>query len=643
MARMHPNRLCRPGATAIMLMLPVYAGVQAATLPAADLSALSFDELANITVMSVSKQPEPLNQAPASIYVISRDDILQSGATTVPEMLRLAPNLLVSQQSAYSYDVTARGFSGNAAAQNFPNKLLVLIDGRSVYSPLYSGVYWDMQNVLPEDIERIEVISGPGSTLWGANAFNGVINIITRGTADSQGGMATLSAGNLGENGSVQYGGKLGADLNYRVYAGGVGLKALETARGTSAQDGMSSGQGGFRLDWTPAEDSVTLQGDLYRGSEEQAGLPDTFIAGENMVGRWRHSLSGGSVVQVQAYYDEVTRSSNGNGGFTVRTADLDLQQSLALGNWNDIVWGGGERISWYDITNTPTLLFVPASRRLTLGNIFVQDGLSLTDALKLSLGVKLEDDPYSGLAILPNARLSWALDERSLVWTSVSRAVRSPTPFDVDVVEYLAGTKFLVGGPDFKPEKVTAYELGYRMQVTPALSFSASAFDNHYDDLRSIEFAPTGLILPLQLGNMMEGSTYGVEIWANWKVLDWWRVSAGLTAQHENLRFKPGASQLLGTAQAGDDPTHHASLQSVARLAENLSWSAELRTVGALPNPAVPAYTELNSRLAWTVLKDLDVSLSGFNLLHDHHQEMTETGNDRIGRSFTIAVRRSF
>jgi len=605
-----------------------------------DLSELSIDDLAKVDITSVSKRVEPLSDAAASIFVITRDDIVRSGAVTIPEMLRMAPNLLVSQETANSYNITARGFSGNAAAQNFPNKLLVLIDGRSVYSPLYSGVYWDTQFVLPEDIERIEVISGPGATLWGANAFNGVVNIITRASSDTHGGVIDVSGGNLGENASVQYGGQAAPDLGYRVYASGLGRNALEDSKGTSAHDGARSGQGGFRLDWSPGDDKVTVQGDLYRENEDQRGQAAGFLAGENFLGRWQHSLGDGSTVELQSYYDDVTRASPGNGAFTVRTFDIEAQHSLTLAGWNAIVWGGGERLNWYEINNTPTYLILPSGRRLSLSDGFIQDTMALTDALSFIAGLKVEDDPYSGVSPLPTGRLSWRLDERSVAWAAVSRAVRSPTPFDSDVVEYLGKTKFLTAG-NFKNEDVAAYELGYRMQPARDFSFSVSSFFNHYNDLRTIEYGPT--LIPLQTGNRMEGDTYGVEVWAGWKVADWWRLTAGAAFQHEDLRFRPGASKLLGLGQAGDDPKYHASVKSVVRLEDDLSWTADLRTIGAQPNPAVKAYTELNSQLAWAAAETLSFSLSGFNLLHDHHQELTATGNDRIGRGFTLAAQRRF
>ena len=607
-----------------------------------DLRNLSIGELSDIDVSSVTKTTQPLGDAPAAIYVITHDDIIRSGAQSVPEMLRLAPNLQVVQTSASNYVVTARGFSGNSAAQAFSDKLLVLIDGRSVYTPLFSGVYWDMQDVLPEDVERIEVISGPGATLWGANAVNGVINIITRKSSETQGGVLDVGAGNLGRSASLQYGGRISPDLTYRLYAKGFIDNDTETPAGAKAHDGWYKPQGGFRIDWTPGADAVTLQGDAYQGAEEQAGADDESISGRNVMARWTHGFSGGSSLQVQAYYDRTSRSTAGGGGsFALDTYDLDLQHSFTLDAHNDLVWGGGFRISEYEIVNNDSLLFIPTSRTLNLGNAFIQDSLSLGPALKLILGLKLENDPYSGLTPLPSARISWKASNSTLLWAAVSRAIRSPTPFDVDVQERLGGMLFLTGNEDFQPETLTAYELGARIQPSSRLSVSVSAYYNVYDDLRSIE-VQSGGFLPLHWGNMMQGRTYGVEAWGDYRVTDWWRLTAALEVQHESFSFKPGASGILGVAQAGDDPHHQASLRSSMNLGRAFTLDADLRYVGVLPDPHVPSYVELNGRLGWNVTERVQLSLSGFNLLHDRHMEFPAPAN-AIPRSVFAEARLRF
>jgi iron complex outermembrane receptor protein len=605
-----------------------------------DLTNLSIEELANISISSVSKSSESLSKAPAAVFVISHDDILRSGARSIPEILRLAPNLHVAQITASSYAISARGFNGNLA-----DKLLVLIDGRSVYTPLYGGVYWDMQDVMPEDIDRVEVISGPGATLWGANAVNGVINIITRKSGGRTGALVAALAGNADREARAQYDGNLGGDVTYRVYAKASLLGGLDTVAGPDANDGWSRRQAGFRGDWSAGADTVTLQGDLYGANEQQTFGPNQSVEGRNLLTRWTHQLKGGSQIQVQAYYDETRRfTGNNGGGFVLDMYDLEVQHDFQLGGWNSIIWGAGERISAYEITNLAQLLFVPDSRRLHLSDAFIQDTLSLTDAVKLTLGVKDEIEPYSGSEFMPSARVSWEVSQSALLWSAVSRAVRAPTPFDVDLVEKLGSTPFLTGSNAFQPEKLVAYEIGARAQPLASLSFSISAFYNDYDDLRSIELAANGKILPLHFDNLMEGETHGVEMWANYQLAPWWRLAAALTVQRVILDFKPGSSQLGGTALAGDDPNHQASLRSFINLSESINLSSDLRYVGLLPNPRVPQYFELNTALGWKVWKYLDVSLSGRNLLHPQHQEFsTPPINNDVPRSFFVETRWSF
>ena len=607
------------------------------------LKSLSVEELMNIEVTSVSKTAAPLSTAPAAIYVITHEDVIRSGATSIPEILRLAPNLQVVQISASNYTITARGFSGNSADQNFSDKLLVLIDGRSVYSPLYSGVYWDAQDVVLEDIERIEVISGPGATLWGANAVNGVINIITRHTTDTQGGDVAAAGGNLEKNAAARFGGTLSDEATFRVYAKGFERGALDLPSGISADDGWSKTQAGFRTDWTPPANTVTVQGDVYRANENQSGTTDLSVAGANLLARWQRQFAADSALQVQAYYDETQRFNGGGGGaFVLHTYDLELQHSFVLGGANNVVWGAGERVSRYGITNTQDLLFLPDRRTLSLANAFVQDTIALVPKLKLTLGAKLEDDPYSGTTPLPNARLSWNVSDSAFLWSAVSRAIRSPTPFDRDVVEYLGTTLFLTGGGAFKPEKLTAYEIGYRGQPTSRVSISVSTYYNSYDDLRSIEFDPKTL-LPLHWGNLMDGHTYGAEAWANYQVSDWCVVTLAFTQLYESLHFKPGSSELLGVAQAGDDPSHQAHLRSSMNLTSNLTLDGDLRYVSTLPNPQVHAYEELNARLGWRISKQWDAAISGRNLLHAHHQEFTAPPSDAISRSVMLDARLKF
>jgi iron complex outermembrane receptor protein len=593
-----------------------------------DLRGMSIGDLADIDVSSVTKTRQSLSDAAAAIYVITHDDIVRSGARTVPEMLRLAPNLQVAQTSASKYVITARGMSGNADAQNFPNKLLVLIDGRSVYTPLYSGVYWDMQDVMPADVDRIEVISGPGASLWGATAVNGVINIITKRTADTQGGLLEVHGGTREQSASARYGGTKGA-IGYRLYFNSYTAAQTRTPAGTRAQDDWARFQGGFRVDWTvAASDRVTLQGDAFSGTESQLDAPDETNAGRNLMLRWNHDAANGAALQIQTYYDRHERRTLQSGGdFSVDTYDLDLQHSMAVGSRNQLVWGGGIRFNQFDINGANGLEFDPRKKTLKLGNVFAQDTFALTSALNVTLGAKLEHSDYTGLALMPSGRVSWRIAKGAMLWGAVSRAVRAATPFDHDVQETLGTTLFVTGSKDFRTEKLTAYELGARFQPTGNASVSISGYYHHYDDLRSIDVSPVTGFLPLSWGNGMVGHIYGLEAWADYGIASWWRLSAGLNLLRESFRFAPGAAELV-PQQQGDDPRHQYFLRSSMTLGRGLTIDADFRAIGARPDPRVPAYAELGGRIAWLVARRIELSLSAQNLLHKTHVEYAPPSN---------------
>lgn len=608
-----------------------------------DLSHLSLRELGDLEVTSASKSPEPLRRVAATMYVITHDAIVRSGATSLMEALRLAPNLHVEQLTSSNYALGARGFAGQQESQNFANKLLILIDGRSVYSPLYSGIYSDAQDVMLEDVDRIEVISGSGGTLWGANAMNGVINVITRPAYVTDGGTVSASGGNQQQNLAVRYGDKINRETAYRVYGMTFHRGAEELEDGQTARDGWSKGQAGFRLDWNRIQDFLTFQGDTYRATEGLPASADQAIIGTNVLGRWRHQ-SERSEIQVQAYYDQTERvAPAGSGGFVLNTYDIELQQSVQLGSVQRLVWGGGERLNSYGITNAQSLLFAPTGRKLSLGNVFAEDTVSLGTAVRLSAGVKFEDDPFSGWSVLPDLRLSWDVSESAFFWAAASRGIRSPTPFDRDVIEKVGPTVFLTGNERFSPEKVTAYEVGYRGEPAARFSMSLATFYNVYDDLRTIEPASSTVFLPLNWGNLMRGATYGINAWADWQPVDRWRLTPGVSLLHKHLRFEPGASELLGLGQAGDDPTSQVSLVSSMDLSHNLTFDAALRYTGALPDPALRAYYDLTARVAWRVSKALELAISGSNLLNARHLEYPTPSGEEIRRAGLIGLRWTF
>ena len=624
-----------------VLCSPALADQQGQPTNGEDLNDLSIEQLAQIQVRSASKRDQPLSDAPASLYVIDHDQIVRSGAVTIPEILRLAPNLQVYQSSPSNCIVTARGFNGFPTTQSFSNKLLVMIDGRTVYTPLFSGVYWDLPDLLPDDIERIEVISGPGATLWGANAVNGVINIITKSASSSSGAFVDIDAGTVQQAVGLRLGGQAGRDLAYRVYGRWVHQGAAERPSGLSADDDWHRLGGGFRLDWTPAPaDTVTLEGDIFEGRDDQPGTSYEDTAGRNLVLRWNRDPNEDEHFQAQAFYDRISRATRPDGGsFYVDTYDVDVQQSLALGSRNNVVLGGGGRIVHYVIDGTPALFFTPDGRNLFLGNVFAQDTFALSDAVSLTAGLKAEHDPYVGVSLLPDLRLAVKASPSTLLWAAISHAVRSPTPFDEDVHENAPGVT-LSGNPDFRTEKLTSYELGLRAQPATGISFSATAFYHHYDDLRTVEIGP-GPGLNLYWANQLAGHSYGVEAWASARPTSWWTLSAGGTLLREDLHFKSTATAPgIGTQQDGLDPSHNFTLRSSMNLGRSVMLDVDLRAVGALgkaTSGGVPAYAELGGRLAWTVSNHLELVLSGANLLHQRHVEYP--GGDAIPRKVLVGL----
>lgn len=582
-----------------------------------DLADLSIEELGNIQVTSVSKHAERLLDAPASIFVITGEDIRRSGATRLPEALRLAPNLEVARASASSYAISARGFNSTTA-----NKLLVLIDGRVVYTPLFSGVFWDAQDVMLEDIERIEVISGPGAALWGANAVNGVINVITRRSSDSQGGYAYGHSGNLERGYGARYGGGLGGDGSYRVYGRFFDVFNTSRADGSSASDGWGKGQVGFRSDWGTTANGFTLQGDVYRGKLDQRIGDDSSISGNNLLGRWNRDLAEWGRLQVQAYFDHTERDIPGTFAERLNIFDFDFQHGLRAIGAHALTWGGGYRYGDDRVTNSAVLAFLPADRGLRWSNVFAQDEIALEDNLRLTLGGKFESNYYTGTDFLPSARLAWKPQPQRLVWGAVSRAVRAPSRIDRDffaAIPVNAVPTPLNGGPDFVSEVAKVFEIGYRAQASPRATYSISLFHNIYDKLRSIEPAPGG---GLVIGNKMEGTGDGVEAWGSYQAAKNWRLSAGGLFLRQRLRLMPDSGDPLGVSAAGNDPKRQFMLRSSLDLPDSAELDVGIRYVSALPNPSVPAYTAVDVRYAWRLQRELELAVVGQNLFDPGHPE---------------------
>jgi iron complex outermembrane receptor protein len=564
----------------------------------------------------------------------------------LPEALRLAPNLQAARSSASGYAISARGFNND---NGLANKLLVLIDGRTVYSPLMSGVFWDQQDVMLEDVERIEVISGPGATLWGANAVNGVINVITRAAKDTQGGLASMGAGNRGADAAFRYGGRLGANGNYRAYAKSFQQQNTETAAGAQILDGWNFGQGGFRTDWGESNRTFTVQGDGYSGRSESRGVAGRVeVSGINLLARWNEKLRSGSDFQLQAYYDRSDRTDRVGFQGDVDTFDIEFRHAIPLPG-HKILWGGGYRRASDDVPNSLpipagvlpgfVISFVPSSRKLAWESIFVQDEIRLGPGVELTAGVKFERNEYTGWENLPSLRLAWKLAENHLLWGAVSRAVRAPARLDRDfffTLELAPGVAlpFISGGPTFESEVANVYEIGYRAQPARSLSVSLTAFRHDWDRLRSGGVSPVpgqGFVVE----NMIEGTTEGLEGWATWQAARSWRLFAGFTTLNKDLVVKPGSTDPEGPNALGNDPEGQWMLRSLLNLTARHEFDVFVRRIGALPDPAVPAYTAVDARLGWRASREIDVSLILQNLFEDRHAEFgAAPGRSEFGRS---------
>jgi iron complex outermembrane recepter protein len=601
----------------------------------ADLADLSLEELANVQITSVSRHAERALDAPASVYVITGEDIRRSGANTLPDALRLAPNLQFARVNAQTYAISARGFNSTVS-----NKLLVLIDGRTVYTPLFSGVFWDAQDVLLEDVDRIEVISGPGATLWGANAVNGVINVITKRASATQGAMVAAGAGNLEGVAAARQGGTLGEAGTYRVYGKYFNRGNSYRADGTQFPDGLHRGQGGFRTDWGSPANSFTLQGDGYQGKIDQTAPGEASISGANLIGRWNARLASGGQLQVQTYFDNAERDLPGTFAERLDTYDVELLHNLAATGAHSIVWGGGQRVAQDRVTNSRTLAFLPADVTQHWTNVFAQDEVVLSRSTRFTLGAKYERNPYTGWELLPSARLAWKPDAARLVWGALSRSVRAPSRIDRDFFAPAQPPFLLAGGPDFQSEIAKTAEVGYKAQPSARVSYSVSLFRSYYDRLRSVEPAGGGTFV---LGNKMEGQTSGLETWGTYQAAKGWRLLAGAVFFHERLRPKSDSGD-TNTAAAGNDPANQWQLRSSHDLSSRSEFDLTLRHVAALPNPSVPAYTEVDVRYGWRPRTDMELSLAVENLLDRRHPEFGAQGTrSEIGRGAFARLRWSF
>ena len=637
----------RPGRAACAAALLTLALAGPSTLLAADddlrrLKSLSLDDLAGLEVSIASKRPERVTDVPAAIFVITANDIRTSGATLIPEVLRMVPGVQVARIDANKWAISIRGFNGI-----FSNKLLVLIDGRTVYSPSFSGVFWDVQDTLLEDIDRIEVIRGPGASVWGANAVNGVINILTKTARDTVGGLVTAGAGNEEQFVGVRRGVAISDTSFLRGYAKVYRQDDAEFAGGGEATDGWTQGRAGFRLDAEPrTRETLTFQGDIYQQDashrrvlpdlERYAVVQDDDINrdGAYVIARWARQGEDGSSQQLETYVDYVHMDQPYT-DYKQYIFDLDYSHRLTSIGPHDLIWGLSFRYVRGDLATDPIMPFNPLDRYDQLYGAFVQDQITLSPDLFLTLGAKFEHNSYTGFEVQPTARVLWRIGDSDSLWGSVSRAVRTPSRVEHDGALFRSVVP--PGSPPAPPlpmavrfegdrsldsEVLVAYELGYRTKVAETLSLDVATFYNDYDRLRSTPLGsatldpgpPPRLDAHFTATNEGSGQTYGVEVAADWRPTDRWRVQLAYTYLRMNVDSFPG--------EEGSSPDNQLSLRSELALRDDVDLDLWLRAVGDLPAIDVDGYTTLDARLAWRPAPDLTLSLIGRNLIGPSHLE---------------------
>lgn len=611
------------------------------------LAELPIEDLLNIEVTSVARQQQSLSESAAAVYVITQDDIRRSGVTSIPELLRMVPGLDVAQITANTWAISARGFHAQ-----FANKMLVLMDGRTLYTPLFTGVVWDTQDTLLLDIDRIEVIRGPGASVWGTNAVNGVINIITKNARDTQGGLFTAIGGSEDRGvGGLRYGGALQNGAAYRVYAKSFTRNAFQREAGGEAADGWDAFRTGFRIDGSVAgRDSLTIQGDAYSGRsgntitelsfsppyETPADIGES-VAGANVLGRWSRATSATSGLSLQLYLDTYDRQSDLFGERRV-TYDADFQHHFAPARKHQLVWGAQSRRTADRTNDTFTIAFTPDHRADNYFSAYVEDLVSLADGRwRLTLGSKFEYNDYIKFEIEPTARVLLRLGDRSIAWAAYSHATRSPARTDRHLRANLAafptgGPVALVstfGGPGVAGEEAHAFEIGYRAQVSDAVSFDAAAFYNQYHDLRTAESGtpfletsppPDHLVIPFVLANKAHGHAYGAEVACSWRVTDHWKLSGWYAFLKVDIDLDETST--AAPPVEADAPRHVAYLRSSLELPRGLFLEASLHFVDRLPMQDVPGYLRADLRLGWRPTSGFEASAGVRNALDHLHPE---------------------
>lgn len=648
------NLFARPflaGTFAVCVLVRISGlGQQSNVADVAELKGLSLEDILKVQIWTASRKEETATQTAAAVAVITQEDIRRSGVTSIPEALRLSAGMHVARIDSHQWAVSARGFMSPAG-----NKLQVLIDGRSVYTPLFSGVFWDVQDTMLEDIDRIEVIRGPGATLWGANAVNGVVNVLTKPVKETQGTLITGGGGTEERAfGGVRYGGKISDDAHYRVYAKGFDRDSFVSPNGDSAWDDWQKAQGGFRSDWDITDQaSLTFQGDVHAGRIRDTRVvldpvppfgrlerPTTDVKGGNALGRWHRQISQESDVQIQAYYDYTRRDIPEVFGEERHTFDLDFQHRFPCAERHDVVWGAGYNVTTDNVENTYSIFWEPSSRTINVFSGFIQDEITLIeDTLRVTIGTKLEHNDYSGFEYQPSARFAWTPTKEQTIWGAVSRAVRTSSRFDADLrLRALRpdpgsppGSYFeLRGTDDFDPEELLAFELGYRVQPQRRVSLDFTAFYHVYDNLRSFEFGPREtngafVVTPIVFDNKYRGITSGGSAAVGYQLTQWWRWNAGYTLLLKDLDRSSGSTD--PTPGEGNDPTHQFFIRSLVDLPRGFEFDATLRYVDDLPDPFVPSYLVMDLRFGWRPTQNLELAVVGQNLLDNQHPEFGAAG----------------
>lgn len=627
--------------------VPASGAPEVALLGPLALKTMSVAELMQQKVISVSRHPEEWGDTATSLFVLTGDSPRISGATRLPELLRLAPNLFVAQSSSSHWGINARGFMRTNA---FANKLLVMIDGRSVYSPFFSNVFWDSQSVFLPDLDRIEVISGPSGATWGSNAVNGVVNIVTKSAHETQGGILYAGLGTDDENhGGARYGGKFGETGAYRVYVQRMEYGSTLAADGTDDNlDPWHFSQAGFRTDWgRPGEGRFTVQGDIFTGHYRVGDvLPEAKTRGANVLARWSRELANGSEIWVRLYHDYYNRDTGPFIAHTTHTTDLEFQHRFAIGRGQEFLWGANYRYIDDHIGETLGFVILPENLHYDLASVFGQHQIRFAEeTLRLTSGLRIEDNHFSGLEALPSLRLAWRPIAGHTFWAAASRATRIPDRLDTGFHAPSEEPYFVIGGPDFSSEVLLAYELGWRMRPLPNLSITTILFHHDYDELRSVE--PTN---PVTIANGVEGLSHGVELFVDWDVTDWWRLRLGGFYVYQDTWLESAGGDFEGGRGEISFPSFQAHLRSSFKLNDSTMLWLGFRHVDEVPgydqgqSGTVPAYTELDASLNWRVRAGLELSITGRNLLDRAHPEIGLPGSWRqIERSVQVMARYGF